>query len=319
LRKWETISLPLLLTFTFACLRILPRLVQINNLRSQYSLLFGSLEAINDFLTIKEVEILASANRRLIYKHSKHNDLVFKNVNLMFDSHSDRTLRNINVTIMQGQTTALVGSSGSGKSTLVNLIMRFYEPSEGCIEVDGNDITKYTFDSWRQHIGLVEQDTFLFNASVWENIAYGHPDATQQKIIEASKKAYAYDFIQEMPEKFDTILGNRGLRLSGGQRQRIAIARAILRDPDILILDEATSALDSNSERIVQKAIEQVSQDRTVITIAHRLSTIEKADNIIVMHNGSVVEQGNHQDLLALQGKYWSLYKSQVSVDRPVI
>jgi ABC-type multidrug transport system fused ATPase/permease subunit len=166
---------------------------------------------------------------------------------------------------------------------------------------------------------MVSQDTFLFHTSIRENIAYSRPDATDLEIIEAAKKAYAYEFIQELPQGFETVVGDRGSRLSGGQRQRIAIARAILRDPDLLILDEATSALDSNSERIVQKAIEEVSQDRTVIVIAHRLSTIEKADNIVVMDNGSIVEQGTHQELLTLQGKYCSLYKSQISIDDQVI
>lgn len=311
LQKWEVISLPLLLTYTFALLRILPRLVQINNLRSQYSLFISSLDTIHNFLNTTESQILVDGN--LNSKPSSKSQIVFNNVSLTFPNNLEPTLKNVYLKIPKGKVTAIVGSSGSGKSTLVNLIMRFYDPSQGCIEVDGKDLRQFKVNSWRQRIAIVQQDTFLFNTSVLENIAYNNPDATQEKIIEASKQAYAYEFIQELPEKFDTILGNRGLRLSGGQRQRIAIARAILRNPDILILDEATSALDSTSERIVQKAIEEVSCDRTVIVIAHRLSTIEKANKIVVMYNGTVVEQGTHQELLALQGKYRSLYQSQTS------
>ncbi|MEH1849654.1 MAG: ABC transporter ATP-binding protein [Nostoc sp.] len=316
-QKWVAISLPLLLTYTYALLRILPRLVQINNLRSQSSFFVGSLDAIYNFLETTKVQTLPNGNFR--YTPSQKDGIVFRNVSFGFVNHLETTLKNIDIIIPKGKTTALVGYSGSGKSTLVNLIMRFYDPTEGYIEVNGKDLRKYIVGSWRQHIGVVEQDTFLFNTSVMNNIAYGNPSATKQKIIEAAKKAYAYEFIQELPENFETILGNRGLKLSGGQRQRIAIARAILRDPDILILDEATSALDSNSERIVQRAIEEVSRDRTVIVIAHRLSTIEKADKIIVMYNGRVAEQGTHEELLALQGEYWSLYKSQVSVKGQII
>lgn len=160
---------------------------------------------------------------------------------------------------------------------------------------------------------MVSQDTFLFNVSVRENISYGRPDATDELIIEAAKRAYAYEFIQELAQGFDTIVGNRGTQLSGGQRQRIAIARAILCDPDLLILDEATSALDSNSEKFVQRAIEEVSRNRTVIVIAHRLSTIEKADNIVVLQSGEIVEQGSQEELLALRSVYYMLYQSQNS------
>jgi ATP-binding cassette, subfamily B, bacterial MsbA len=187
--------------------------------------------------------------------------------------------------------TAIIGPSGSGKSTLADLIMRFFDPGSGTIKVDGVDLREFKISAWRNAVAMVNQDTFLFHASVRDNITYGSPIATQQQIIEAAKKAYAYDFIQQLPEGFDTIVGNRGTKLSGGQRQRIAIARAFLRDPNILILDEATSALDTDSEEIVQQAIEGVSQNRTVIVIAHRLSTIEKADNILMLHDSRMVKQ----------------------------
>ena len=236
---------------------------------------------------------------------------MFENVTFTFPSNSEPALKEVSFEIKKGTTTAIVGPSGSGKSTLADLVMRFHDPNMGNIKIDGIDLREFQVSSWRQSIAMVSQDTFLFNTSVRENVAYGSPKATDTQIIEAAKQAYAYEFIQDLPHGFDTILGDRGTRLSGGQRQRIAIARAILRDPDILILDEATSALDTNSERIVQKALEKVSCDRTVLVIAHRLSTVEKADNIVVLCNGSVVEQGTHQKLLEYQGDYWSLYKSQ--------
>ena len=309
-------SLPLLLTYSYTLLRLIPRINQLNNLRSQILLLSGSLESIYNFLS--STESLHLPDGEIAYKGLSAR-INFQDVTFTFPSNSEPTLKNVSFQLGKGKTTAIVGSSGSGKSTLVDLVMRFHDIDSGSIKIDEYDLRDYQIKSWRKSIAMVSQDTFLFHTSLRENIAYGRPDATDLEIIEAAKKAYAYEFIQELPQGFETVVGDRGSRLSGGQRQRIAIARAILRDPDVLILDEATSALDSNSERIVQKAIEEVSQDRTVIVIAHRLSTIEKADNIVVMDNGSIVEQGTHQELLALQGKYWSLYNSQLSIDDQVI
>ena len=301
-------TLPFLLTYTLALLRILPRVSHINAMRSQLSLLSGSLEAIQNFLSSTAGLHLSDGTR--VYE-GICSSLVFENVTFTFPSNSEPALKEVSFEIKKGTTTAIVGPSGSGKSTLADLVMRFHDPNMGNIKIDGIDFREFRVSSWRQYIAMVSQDTFLFNTSVRENIAYGSPKATDTQIIEAAKQAYAYEFILDLPHGFDTILGDRGTRLSGGQRQRIAIARAILRDPDILILDEATSALDTNSERIVQKALEKVSCDRTVLVIAHRLSTVEKADNIVVLCNGSVVEQGTHQKLLEYQGDYWSLYKSQ--------
>jgi ATP-binding cassette, subfamily B, bacterial MsbA len=305
-------TLPILLTYTLTLLRTLPRVNQLNSLRSQISLLFGSLESIQRFLTWTDGLRLVDGRKSYLGLNS---DLIFENLTFSFPSSSKPALDNISLRIHKGKTTALVGSSGSGKSTLVDLVMRFYDPDSGSIKVDGIDVRELTIDSWRRSIAIVSQDTFLFNESIRQNIAYGRPDATDSEIFEAAKKAYAYEFIQDLPQGFETIVGNRGMMLSGGQRQRIAIARAIICDPDLLILDEATSALDSNSEKIVQQAIEQVSCDRTVITIAHRLSTIERADNIVVLDSGRIVEQGNHQELLSHKGKYWSLYQSQISTE----
>jgi ATP-binding cassette, subfamily B, bacterial MsbA len=301
-------TLAVLITYTLTLLRTLPRVNHLNGLRSDISLLRGSFEAIEEFLTSTANVGLPNGNRE--YQGLK-SELVFKNLTFTYPNNSEPTLHKINFTVKKGTTTAIVGSSGSGKSTLVDLLMRFYDPDAGSIEVDGINLQDLQISSWRKAIAMVSQDTFLFNASIRENISYGRPGATDSQIIEAAKRAYAYEFIQDLSAGFDTIVGNRGSRLSGGQRQRIAIARAILCDPDILILDEATSALDSKSERIVQQAIEQVSCDRTVIAIAHRLSTIEKADQIIVLQEGKLVEQGNHKDLLALKGSYYLLSQSQ--------
>lgn len=304
----QSTTIPFLLTYTLALLRILPRVSHLNSMRSQLAVLSGSLEAIQHFLSSTAELHLPDGTR--LYEGFQ-SGLDFENLTFTFSSNSRTTLKEVSFQLQKGTTTAIIGPSGSGKSTLADLVMRFHDPDVGGIKIDGIDLREFQVSSWRQSIAMVSQDTFLFNASVRENIAYACSEATELQIIEAAKQAYAYEFIKNLPEGFDTNLGNRGLRLSGGQRQRIAIARAILRDPDILILDEATSALDTNSERIVQKALEKVSRDRTVLVIAHRLSTIEKADNIIVLCNGSVVEQGTHQKLLERQGEYWLLYKSQ--------
>jgi subfamily B ATP-binding cassette protein MsbA len=207
--------------------------------------------------------------------------------------------------------TALVGGSGAGKTTLADLIPRFHDATEGYIYIDDVDIRKFEIHSLRRQIAVVSQNTFIFNTSVWKNISYGTPRATEAEIKEAAKLANALEFIEEMPEGFRTQLGDRGVRLSGGQKQRIAIARALLRNPEILILDEATSALDSVSERLIQESLEQLSLGRTVIVIAHRLSTIAKANKVVVLEQGRIVEQGKYQELLEMQGKLWQYHQMQ--------
>ena len=301
-------NLPVLLTFTLTLLRTLPRVNSLNNLRSECSLFRGSFESIQTFLSSTASSSLS--NGKLRYQGFQ-NEILFKNIYFTYSTNPEPTLKNINLSIVKGKTTALVGASGCGKSTLIDLIMRFYDPDNGSIFIDGIDLRDLQIGTWRRSIALVSQDTFLFNCSIRENISYGKEDATDEEILEASRKAYILDFIEELPNGLDTIVGNRGTRLSGGQRQRIAIARAILCNPDILILDEATSSLDSNSEKIVQKAIDEVSQNRTVIVIAHRLSTIENADNIVVMEEGKIVEQGTQEQLLAKRNMFYLLYESQ--------
>ncbi|HEY9708750.1 MAG TPA: ATP-binding cassette domain-containing protein, partial [Oculatellaceae cyanobacterium] len=224
---------------------------------------------------------------------------------------SSLILQDITLTIERGQTTALVGASGAGKTTLADLIPRFYDPTQGQVLIDGVDLQKFEINSLRRKMAVVSQDTFIFNTSVRNNIAYGTQGASEEAILEAARLANALEFIQEMPEGFETQLGDRGVRLSGGQRQRIAIARALLRSPEILILDEATSALDSVSERLIQESLEKLAVGRTVIAIAHRLSTIAQADKVVVLEHGHIVEQGKYQELLEQRGKLWKYHQMQ--------
>jgi len=220
-------------------------------------------------------------------------------------------LHNISLTIERGKMTALVGSSGAGKSTLADLIPRFYDPTQGKILIDGVDLREFELNSLRRKLAVVSQDTFIFNTSIRNNIAYALEEVDEVAIREAAQLANALEFIEEMPEGFETQLGDRGVRLSGGQRQRIAIARALLRNPEILILDEATSALDSVSERLIQESLETLSVGRTVIAIAHRLSTIVRADKVVVLEQGRLVEQGGYQELLEQRGKLWKYHQMQ--------
>lgn len=242
-------------------------------------------------------------------------DIVFKNVVLKYRNAEKNALNNLNLTINKGTVVALVGESGCGKTSTANLIPRFFDIKSGSLEIDGVDIKEYELTSLRSKMALVSQDVVLFNDSVANNIKYGFPLATEQQIIEAAKAANAWQFIEKLSEGLNTQVGDMGMKLSGGQRQRIAIARAILKDAPILILDEATSALDTESERLVQSALELLMRNRTTIIIAHRLSTIEKADNIAVMHDGVIVEQGKHKELLEMNGRYASLYNMQFGIN----
>ncbi|WP_017293306.1 ABC transporter ATP-binding protein [Geminocystis herdmanii] len=233
-----------------------------------------------------------------------------ENVTFQYPNTKKSVIKNLSLNIKNGQKVALVGQSGSGKSTLVDLLMRYYDPSEGNIFIDGQDLKNINLSQWRSYTAIVSQDTFLFNSTILENIRYGNLTASDEEIREATQNAYAMEFIERLPQGLNTIVGQRGVMLSGGQKQRIAIARAFLRNPQLLILDEATSALDTASEVFVQKAIDKISEGRTVITIAHRLSTIKNADVIVTMQSGEIIEKGSHEELLGKKHYYWKLHNS---------
>lgn len=259
----------------------------------------------------KETDIKEISNPTLIEK--KPHCVSFTNVSFSYDS--DRVLRNINLHVEPGKVLALVGMSGGGKTTLVNLIPRFFDVTQGAIKIDDMDIKNTSISSLRKQIAIVTQEPILFNDTIRNNIAYGNLNASENKIKEAAKAAYAYDFIQHFPDKFDTITGELGARLSGGEKQRLCIARALLKNAPILILDEATSALDTEAEMLVQKALKNLMKGRTTFVIAHRLSTISHADRIAVIVNGKIVEEGTHQELIKQNGEYNKLYEMQFNID----
>ncbi|MBW4445694.1 MAG: ABC transporter ATP-binding protein/permease [Spirirestis rafaelensis WJT71-NPBG6] len=307
-----TLQVASLLTFFFVLFRVVPIIQDINGVRASLSTLEGSADNIKELLTTDNKKYMS--NGTLKFPGLKRSiDIV--SVDFGYDP-SQLVLNNITLTIERGKTTALVGGTGAGKSTLIDLIPRFADPTEGNVLMDGVDLRQFDINSLRRKIAVVSQDTFIFNTSVWNNIAYGTPEASQAEIREAARSANALEFIEEMPEGFDTQLGDRGVRLSGGQRQRIAIARALLRDPEILILDEATSALDSLTERLIQDSLEKLSVGRTVIAIAHRLSTIAQAHKVVVLEGGRVVEQGKYQELLERRGKLWEYHKTQYEMGK---
>lgn len=235
----------------------------------------------------------------------------FENVEFKYEEEGNTILKNVNFTIYPGETAAFVGMSGGGKSTIVSLIPRFYDVTSGAVKIDGNDVRDVNIQSLRSQIGIVLQDNILFSDSVKKNILMGKPDATDEEVIAAAKAANAHDFIMELPDGYDTKVGERGVKLSGGQKQRIAIARVFLKNPPILVLDEATSALDLESEALIQDSLDRLARDRTTIIIAHRLSTITHADKIYVIDHGEVVEEGTHESLMEKKGAYYDLFQIQ--------
>lgn len=262
------------------------------------------LSGFRRFLEVVETEpdIVDAADAKPL-KNVKGN-VCYEDVSFHYSDDDTPVLSHVSFEIPAGKSIALVGPSGSGKTTICSLLPRFYDVTEGRVTIDGNDVRKLTLESLRSQIGLVSQDVYLFGGSIKDNIAYGKPDATMDEIVDAAKKANIHDFIMELPDKYDTFVGERGTRLSGGQKQRISIARVFLKNPPVLILDEATSALDNESERFIQKSLEELAKDRTTITIAHRLSTIRNADEILVVADCGIAERGTHEELLALDGIY---------------
>lgn len=286
----------------------------IAELYAQIQKALGSVERVFDILD-EHPESLDIIEHHELTKRIE-GTVSFENLAFTYPSRKEiRVLKSINLTVKKGETIAIVGPSGSGKSTIVSLLLRFYDPESGAILIDGIDARKYPLTELRNNMAIVPQDVLLFGGTIRENIAYGKPNATISEIAEAARKANALEFIDTFPEKFETIVGERGVKLSGGQRQRIAIARAVLKDPSILILDEATSSLDSESERVVQEALDKLMVGRTSFVIAHRLSTIRKADKIVVIEKGEVRESGTHQELMTLEnGLYRSLTNMQMEL-----
>ena len=301
-----------ILTYLLVLSRLLPFIGKLNSSRNKLANTVASVEIMEDFLRRDNKSIMQSGKGNLDdFQQGIH----FKKVWFKYPNSDGWNLQDVDLYLPKGKTLALVGASGAGKSTLADLLARFYDPNKGSIEIDGVNLRDCSTYQYRKKIGIVSQETFLFNASIRENIRYGCPSATDEEVFQAAKQANAAEFIQNMPEGFDTLIGDRGVLLSGGQRQRLAIARALLQSPEILILDEATSALDTVSERLVQQALEDLSKERTTLVIAHRLSTVQNADQIAALDKGKVVEVGTHQELLQKGGYYANLHSIQFSDD----
>ena len=276
--------------------------------KASYAVKNGIAAAERVFEVLEQENTIDTKENALV-KTTFENEITIENINFRYGD--ENVLKNFSIKVPKGKTVALVGQSGSGKSTIANLLTRFYDVNEGSIKIDGTDIKDWNIHSLRSLMGLVTQDSILFNDTIKQNILIGKPDATDEEIIEALKIANAYEFVKDLPFGIDTNIGDAGGKLSGGQKQRLSIARAVLKNPPIMILDEATSALDTESEKLVQVALENMMQNRTSIVIAHRLSTIQKADTIVVMQKGEIVEQGTHADLLAKDGMYAKLVSMQ--------
>lgn len=303
------ISLGGIITFASLLTRMYNPVIQLSNIQVDFMSSFALFDRIFAYLDqtspIKETTEPQTLS-------TKDFQLEFQDVSFRYQN--EWALQHIQLTVKPGQTLALVGPSGAGKSTLTNLIPRLYDPTQGQILLAGQKLTAYALADLRQQIGVVTQEAYLFNTTIRENLLYAKPEATEEELIAATKAAYIYDFITQLPAGFETKVGNRGVRLSGGEKQRLAIARVILKDPKLLILDEATSALDALSERYVQKAMDKLLENRTSIVIAHRLSTIRDADQIAVLEKGRLVEQGDHQTLLQQNGLYAKLHATQFNL-----
>lgn len=298
------------LFFTLLLGFMIAPIVQISNIGSQLTEALAGLDRTEELMNMTPEDELG--NRDIILD-KLHGDIKFDNVSFSFEK-GKQVIHNISFEAKAGTTVALVGSSGSGKSTIAGLAATFLNPQSGEVSVDGNDLSRVQLSSYRQNLGVVLQDEFLFEGTIRENILFPRPNASEERLLKAVKAGYVNEFTDRFDNGLDTLIGERGVKLSGGQRQRIAIARAILADPKIIILDEATSNLDTESEALIQKSLSELVKDRTTIVIAHRLSTIKKADQILVIEDGRIAEQGTHDTLIAQEGRYYDLYTYQAKI-----
>lgn len=296
-----------LVAFLMYLLVFIKPIFQLTSLTEQYQ---RGLAGYNRYEELMAIQSAIIDKPTATYHQVTKGEVSFSHISFAYEP-GEMVLQDVSMDIQAGQTVALVGTTGSGKSSLVSLLLRFYEPYGGHIYIDGIAIDQYTLASLRRQIGIVQQDVFLFSGTVRENILYGNPQATDEAIIQAAMLADADSFIRELPQGYDSVIGERGVKLSGGQKQRLAIARVFLKNPPILVLDEATSALDNETERKIQRSLQRLSESRTTLVIAHRLGTIRNADVIVVLEKGRIVEQGNHETLMNYQGKYYELYMSQ--------
>jgi len=298
------------LFFTLILGFMIAPIVQMSNIGSQLTEALAGLDRTEELMNMTAEE--DNENRNIQLNNIK-GDLVFEDVSFSYDEGKE-VLHNINFQAPAGSVTALVGSSGSGKSTIAGLSATFLNPISGKVTIDNHDLGKVNLSSYRNNLGVVLQDEFLFEGTIRENIMFPRPNATESQLTKAVEAAYVNEFTDRFEKGLDTLIGERGVKLSGGQRQRLAIARAILADPKIIILDEATSSLDTESEALIQKSLSELTRNRTTIVIAHRLSTIKKADQILVIEAGHIAERGNHDQLIALKGRYYDLYTYQAKI-----
>ena len=301
------ISVGVLVGFLLFVNQFLEPIKKLMNLLEIYQ---GGMAGFDRFLEILAIDPDIEDSKNAVYLENIEGDIEFKNVDFSYGTEEE-VLKSFNLKIKRGENIAVVGESGAGKSTICSLIPRFYDVTDGEVFIDSINVKDIQERTLRENIGIVQQDTFLFNGTIAENIMFGKLNATMEEVIEAAKKANAYEFIMEMPDGFNSVIGERGIKLSGGQKQRISIARIFLKNPKILILDEATSALDNNTEKQIQKSLEELSKGRTSVTIAHRLTTVNKCDRIIVLGKDGILEEGNHETLMNKKGVYYNLYMSQ--------
>ncbi|MCP4978444.1 MAG: ABC transporter ATP-binding protein [Maribacter sp.] len=296
--------------FTFLLALMVAPIVQMSNIGSQLTEALAGLDRTEELMNMTAE---SDEGERTLLLKEVHGDMSFENVSFAYEEEKE-VLHNISFDVKSGSVIALVGSSGSGKSTIAGLAASFLNPQLGKITIDGKDISKVNLNSFRQHLGVVLQDDFLFEGTIRENILFPRPNASESELLQAVKAAYVDEFTDRFDEGLDTLIGERGIKLSGGQRQRIAIARAVLANPKILILDEATSNLDTESEALIQKSLAKLTEGRTTFVIAHRLSTIRKANQILVIENGSIAERGTHDELIAKEGRYYNLFTYQARI-----